>query len=118
MQSEVNFKRRFTFDERCNQSNSIMKKYPSRIPIYVSKANNNSAPNIDRNKFLVPHDLSLGQFMFVIRKRIKLRPEEAIYLFVNNKVPPTSAQISNLYSLNKDEDGFLYIIYSGESTFG
>ncbi|KAE8956555.1 hypothetical protein PR001_g31694, partial [Phytophthora rubi] len=46
-------------------------------------------PDIDKKKFLVPADLTVGQFVYVIRKRIKLSPEKAIFIFVNNVLPPT-----------------------------
>src|SRR4051794_22645777 len=42
-----------------------------------------------RYRYLVPADLSVGQFVYVIRKRIKLKPEKAIFIFVNNTLPPT-----------------------------
>eukprot|EP00494_Astrolonche_serrata_P022400 UN22657 len=44
-------------------------------------------------RFLVPADLTVGQFVYVIRKRIKLQPEQAIFLFVNTTVPPTGRLI-------------------------
>ena len=118
MNSENEFKSRFTFDERYNQTSNIRLKYPKRIPVFVSRSCYNNCPKIDRNKFLVPNDLTIGQFMFVIRKRMKLSSEKSIYLFVNNKIPPTSSLISNVYELNKNSDGFLYITYSAESKFG
>lgn len=31
----------------------------------------------------------MGQFVYVIRKRIKLSPEKAIFIFVKNVLPPT-----------------------------
>lgn len=31
----------------------------------------------------------MGQFVFVIRSRIKLPPERAIFLYVNNLLPST-----------------------------
>lgn len=31
---------------------------------------------------------------------------------------PFSANVGSIYSEYKDEDGFLYVCYSGESTFG
>jgi hypothetical protein len=37
----------------------------------------------------VPADLTVGQFVYVIRKRIKLSPEKAIFVFVKNVLPPT-----------------------------
>ena len=61
---------------------------------------------------------AVGQFVHVIRKRIKLTPEKAIFIFVNNVLPPNPALMSTIYEEQKDEDGFLYVTYNGESTFG
>ena len=74
--------------------------------------------DLDKKKYLVPADLTVGQFVYVIRKRIKLSPEKAIFIFVNNVLPPTAALMSSIYDEHKDDDGFLYIAYSGENTFG
>ena len=56
--------------------------------------------------------------MYVIRKRIKLSPEKALFIFCNNQLPPTSALMSSIYSEHNDPDGFLYISYAGENSFG
>ena len=69
-------------------------------------------------RYLVPSDLTVGQFVYVIRKRIELPPEKAIFIFVSNVLPPTASLMSEIYADQKDEDGFLYITYSGENTFG
>ena len=66
----------------------------------------------------MPQDLTVGQFVYVIRKRIKLSPEKAIFIFINNVLPPTAALMSSICEREKDKDGFLYITYSGENTFG
>jgi len=68
-------------------------------------------PTIDKIKYLVPSDLTVGQFCYVIRRRIKLAPEKAIFIFVNEVLPPTAALMSSIYDEHKDEDGFLYITY-------
>lgn len=47
--------------------------------------------DIDKKKYLVPSDLTCGQFVYVIRKRLKLPAEKAIFLFVNGVIPPTAA---------------------------
>ena len=52
------------------------------------------------------------------RKRIELRPEDALFFFVNNVIPQTSASMGSLYNDNHDEDMFMYIAYSDESTYG
>lgn len=61
---------------------------------------------------------SVGQFYFLIRKRIHLRAEDALFFFVNNVIPPTSATMGQLYQEHHEEDFFLYIAYSDESVYG
>lgn len=74
---------------------SIRAKHPDRIPVIVEKrARDSSLPDIDKKKFLVPADLTIGQFVYVIRKRIKLAPEQAIFLFVAaGTLPPSVASL-------------------------
>jgi GABA(A) receptor-associated protein len=87
--------------------------------VICEKAEKSEIAEIDKKKYLVPSDLTVGQFVYVIRKRIKLSPEKAIFIFVNNNVlPPTASLMSAVYEEYKDADGFLYITYSGENTFG
>eukprot|EP00164_Ancoracysta_twista_P000010 GFYU01000013.1.p1 GENE.GFYU01000013.1~~GFYU01000013.1.p1 ORF type:complete len:119 (-),score=47.64 GFYU01000013.1:228-584(-) len=112
------FKQEHTFEKRKQEAARIRAKYPDRIPVICEKAENSDIPDIDKKKYLVPADLTVGQFVYVIRKRIKLSPEKAIFTFVNNVLPPTAALMFNVYEEHKDEDGFLYITYSGENTFG
>jgi GABA(A) receptor-associated protein len=116
----TSFKQKHAFDKRKDEASRILQKYPERIPVICEKdTRSRDIPDIDRKKYLVPSDLSVANFMYVIRKRIKISPEKSIYLFVNNTVMPATAQLlSALYEEHKDKDGFLYITYAGESTFG
>jgi len=118
MAPKSEFKTQHTFDKRKAEAQRIRAKYPDRIPVIAEKAAESDIPDIDKKKYLVPADLSVGQFVYVIRKRIKLKPEKAIFIFVNNTLPPTASLMSQIYKEHKDEDGFLYVTYSGESTFG
>jgi len=74
--------------------------------------------NIDKNKYLVPQDLTIGQFVFVVRKRVALQPAQALFLFVDGKIPASTATIASVYRDSKSDDGFLYVNYAGEDTFG
>ncbi|XP_042504725.1 autophagy-related protein 8f-like isoform X1 [Macadamia integrifolia] len=116
------FKQEHDFEKRRAEAARIREKYPDRIPVIVEKAERSDIPNIDKKKrncrYLVPADLTVGQFVYVIRKRIKLSAEKAIFIFVDNVLPPTGAIMSAIYDEKKDEDGFLYVTYSGENTFG
>jgi GABA(A) receptor-associated protein len=112
------FKANHTFEQRKGEASRIRAKYPDRIPVIVEKAPKSDIPDIDKHKFLVPSDLSVGQFVYVIRKRIKITPEKAIFVFVDNTLPPTAELMSVLYKDKVDPDGFLYAVYAGESCFG
>ncbi|KAK8560841.1 hypothetical protein V6N13_026276 [Hibiscus sabdariffa] len=112
------FKQEHDLEKRRAEAARIREKYPDRIPVIVEKAERSDIPNIDKKKYLVPADLTVGQFVYVIRKRIKLSAEKAIFIFVDNVLPPTGAIMSAIYEEKKDEDGFLYVTYSGENTFG
>ncbi|TVU38956.1 hypothetical protein EJB05_12353 [Eragrostis curvula] len=124
------FKMEHPLEKRQDESARIREKYPDRIPVIVEKAGKSDLlfacfdyVSCNFNSFwlcryLVPADLTVGQFVYVVRKRIKLSPEKAIFIFVKSTLPPTASLMSAIYEENKDEDGFLYMTYSGENTFG
>jgi len=116
--SSVPFKNQHEASKREAEAKRIRSKYPDRIPVICEKAKGSNIPDIDKKKYLVPADLTVGQFVYVIRKRIQMSSEKAIFIFINNVLPPTAALMSSIYEEQKDEDGFLYITYSGENTFG
>ena len=62
----------------------IIKRYPDRIPVYIEKGDNKIKEQLRKNKYLVPRDINMGQFTYVIRKQLKIRPEDAIFIFCNN----------------------------------
>ena len=108
----------FSFEKRLEESKRILTKYPDRVPIICERVNK-SVPELDKRKYLVPNDLTIGSFMLVIRKRMSLSPEKSIYLFVNDTVlVPIAKPLKVIYEEHKSKDGFLYISYGGENTFG
>lgn len=114
------FKKTFSVTQRLEKFNYIRKRYPYKIPIIVEKdTRSKDAPDIDKTKFLVEFDLTVGQFAYVIRKRLKMKPEQALFLFIDNVLPPTSENMNNIYKKHHDKDDmFLYITYASENTFG
>lgn len=113
-----NFKKKFTFEKRRSDATNVLEKYPERIPIIVSKQDKSNLPEVDKSKYLVPKNMKMSQFSFVIRKRIQLEPSQAIFLTVNGILVASSKTLYEIYSEQKDEDGFLYVIYTSENTFG
>ncbi|XP_043980802.1 gamma-aminobutyric acid receptor-associated protein-like 2 isoform X1 [Gambusia affinis] len=120
------FKEDHSLEHRCVESAKIRNKYPDRVPggflfglqVIVEKVSGSQIVDIDKRKYLVPSDITVAQFMWIIRKRIQLPSEKAIFLFVDKTVPQSSLTMGQLYDKEKDEDGFLYVAYSGENTFG
>ncbi|TMS35527.1 hypothetical protein L596_002914 [Steinernema carpocapsae] len=112
------YKEENPFEKRRAEGEKIRKKYPDRIPVIVEKAPKSKLRDLDKKKYLVPSDLTVGQFYFLIRKRIHLRPEEALFFFVNNVIPQTMTTMGQLYQEHHEEDLFLYFAYSEESVYG
>jgi GABA(A) receptor-associated protein len=108
------------FSQREGESKKIREKYPDRIPIICEKSlrAGSSLPDLDKSKYLVPHDFTIGQFMYIIRKRLKINNSEALYLFANGHLMSCSTTLNVAYYKYKDPDGFLYFKYSKENTFG
>lgn len=115
----ISFKKERTLSERKDEYKRICNKYPDLVPVICERMSGSDLPESQRRKYLVPRDITMGQFKYVIRKRIELLPDQALFVFVNNTVlAPTQTLISDVHKEHADEDGFLYMIYSGESTFG
>jgi len=114
----MNFKQQYTLQKRIEERTRINENYPDRVPIIIERSGVSVAA-LEKKKYLVPVNTTVGQLSFIIRKKITLTPEKAMFLFINGLIPPNSAPIGEVYSKQADpDDGFLYVLYSGESTFG
>jgi len=116
----ISFKEKCNFEQRKKESEIKLKQYPDRVPVIVEKCiqGNNPAPLLAKNKFLVPSNMKMHEFYYDIRKRLILSPAEAIFIFVNNSPCILFDSLGTIYNNNKDPDGFLYLTYALENTFG
>jgi GABA(A) receptor-associated protein len=97
----------------------IMVKYPDRVPIIVTRKKTPTTPELDKHKYLVPMDLTIGQFLFVIRKRMLLSSERALFLFIDGDLVNNSEHVGIVYARHKSKkDQCLHVVYSCENTFG
>jgi GABA(A) receptor-associated protein len=112
------FKGTYPYISRFQESSRVLNKHPDRVPVICEKSKHCNMDEIDKHKYLVPNELTCGQFIYVIRKRLKLPAEKAIFIIVNGSIPPTSTTISEIYHKNKNEDVFLYVTYTSENVFG
>ena len=114
------YQRKIAFEKRLEESKRIIAKHPTRVPLIIERAAGcTTVENIDKKKFLVPNDLTVGQLMFVVRKRLRtLTAEQGLFFFINELMHPPGALLSTIYAQHKHEDGFLYVLYASENTFG
>lgn len=115
---KVTFKNKHSFQDRVLEARRVLEKYPDRVPVICERRAGSTLADIDKEKYLIPNDLTVGQFVYVIRKRLRLPAEKAIFLFVGGILPTISDSMNNLYNRYFDDDGFLYITYSEENVFG
>ena len=99
---------------------NMLIKYPDKIPVVLKVDEKNTKIKLTQKKFLIPHDLTVSQFMFTIRKRISLSPTEAIFIFFNDKEMANQSDImQNVYHQCRNKvDKILYVTIATENTFG
>jgi GABA(A) receptor-associated protein len=108
-----------TFEERQSESARMRERYPGRVCVFITKEKSCKLPDITKRKYLVPSDLSVGQLIHVIRKRATISATDAIFLFTERNIaPPTTMSVAQLYKEAANADGFLYLSYNTEATFG
>ena len=96
----------------------MQQKYPDKIPIIVNRYKYSTLPDLEKRKYLVPKDMKINGFIYVIRKKIKLSSEQAMFITINGELCPSNKTLEEIYEYYKNPDGYLYIDYSSENTFG
>ena len=63
----------------------LKEKFPDKVPVFITKSrtSNDSVPELRKQKFLVPAQLSMSEFLATIRRSLMLRPEQAIFIFID-----------------------------------
>ncbi len=116
------------FHVRCRESHNIKKKYENRFPIVVGTSKN--APSISDFKYLAPHDMTIGMFLHTLRNKMTINKDQAIFLFIvkykgesmieveEHLLAPSTKMIGEVFNDYASDDGFLYMQYQIENTFG
>ncbi|XP_010896662.1 microtubule-associated proteins 1A/1B light chain 3C isoform X1 [Esox lucius] len=114
------FKQRKCLATRKHEVCSIRTKFPNKLPVIVERyLREKTLPLLDKTKFLVPFELTLGQFLCLLRSKIDLESTQALYLLVSEKsMSSMSCSMGEIYSQYRDPDGFLYITYASQDMFG
>ena len=116
LQTEMN---KLSLSKRREQSARLLSKFAPKLPVIVERARTRD-PAIDKSKFLIDPHVTMAELLAIIRKRVQIQPSEGVYLFVNNELAPTNATVFEIYHRSQqiNPDGFLYVTYCLENTFG
>ena len=124
----------------------LLKKYPDRLPIIISSSSIKIKNT--HKRFIVPYDMTISQFMILLRQKIALGETEAIFIFIkpskNESESPApiesesepkqeteikytsgkdilvspTTSIITLYNQYKDENLVLNLYFEKENVFG
>ncbi|XP_049825109.1 microtubule-associated proteins 1A/1B light chain 3C-like isoform X2 [Aethina tumida] len=99
---------------------AIRNRFPTKIPVIVQRFYKEThLPYLDKSKFLVPQEITMSQFQTIIRNKMHMGQNQAMYLLVNNRTMTSlSLTMSEVYTEHAGIDGFLYITYASQEVFG
>ena len=122
------FRERYDLDARKRHFERVMasSKAEGRTPVILEpepgcKFDTDAFKTVKR---LCDRSITMSHMVLIARANIPsklISPNEAIYLLVgegNNTLVNGPTPIADVYDKYKDEDGFLYITFTSENTFG
>lgn len=111
-----------SLEKRLELNKTLRKQYPKYIAIIVEKRYGSKLPNINKRKYLVNGSSQIGTFVRILCNNYITRfsSSQMIWLSTHDGVmfAPCSETIDFFYAKNKSADGFLYLLYDEENTFG
>lgn len=112
--SNQSFKQEYTLEERMVKSARIRTRYPGKIAVICESSSR--VERYCRTKYIVPPDLTIGQFVYILRQIVP-PSNRVLFVYISHILLPTSVTMNAIYSRFADRDGFLYLEFSDETYF-
>ena len=109
-----------SFTARRKECVHLKSKYPDRAPFVIKRhLNSKNIADLEQSRFMLLKDQPMGMVIKLVRERLSLSPKESLYFFVKDGVVlSASMTVAEVYQLYTDEDGFAYLTYATQETFG
>ena len=112
------YARETSFSSRASLSRSILEKHYDKIPVIVESRRN----PYSISKVIASRSMTFGEFISMIISRVTIDETKSLIYFLNVKgrdnIIPVSKYMGDLYDTSRSNDGFLYVSWIEESTFG
>ena len=108
-----------SLDQRKTECSTVLDRYPDRVCVYIEKQQRcKNIKDLEKHKYLVPKTITAAQFIIVIRSKLEIPKDKAIFFYVHNTIMSGTALMSDFNTKYKSDDGFLYVTYIGENCYG
>ena len=125
------YSQQHSLQKRIEHSTFISAKFPERVPLIVQPKPHSSSTWLKNSKILAPKTSTIGALLCHVRETIPLDAQCGLYYMVDTskkEISPFLNQqyqiiggndlVGHLYTQFVKPDGFCYIYYAAESTFG
>jgi len=130
--SSDNYRARTLYDIRRKETHRILQKYPDRVPIIlepatrIQRTRHPLPKGMSNIKFLIPKEFPSTSIYFLLRKKLDIYPEDAIFVYLHDPhnqyreilLNASDKTMGDWYTEFADTDGLLYLSYADLETFG
>ena len=111
------YKETYSKNERKLKARTVMSKYQGKLPL-ILLPDKRCDLNLPSAQYLVAGGMTVGNFIYALRRSLNLPQSKGLYLFLSDILPMLNSKMSELYQRFADEDGFLYFVFSDQEDKG
>ena len=117
---DFQYKQNNSLQSRKNQYRKILENHPDKVPVILERDKKCTINKTIKTKYILSQEVTMAEFVNIIREKLDLKPDRALFFLVNGKHSVTMTdELGGIYQKYKDEeDGFLYMSYSEEIVYG